>query len=395
MNNPADTTHHTDLDESQTGEANNIESTIQQQLQLIDKKCFDENLSEYLALHPEITFTAEEITTAAKDVIKGKSIAPELLTFLRKYASSFYLHTKQKPRHPLIPAGMGFKEWSDAYRDSIRAVMGKIDATMGLGAKLEERVRGFNLNERVTVRADQLQELGTMLGLNVEDAKAMGEELTEMVREASLPYTQDYGKLKQLARNMNTIGATSIGVDFSDILAKYWHPSAGEIKSLLSHDFKEGKHFKNYTEEVTRDESLDNTIENKNSEGYKTALLLAALRKTFGTPNVMIPVNTQGTLDQNDVPMMQRIQGDAKIFFYNITDGLQRKMETSSGNKRDSEMQMQSLSQWLSITFARLMNNQKIEQSERTLHDNMTAGTPYAKYGLQAPNFEYHRIVAL
>jgi len=67
-------------------ESSERESSKAEQLKLIAASCFEENLAAYLAVHEEINFTALDIRTAVKNLIKGGVIDEKILDTLRKHA---------------------------------------------------------------------------------------------------------------------------------------------------------------------------------------------------------------------------------------------------------------------------------------------------------------------
>jgi|GEM_PF-3009953 hypothetical protein len=343
-------------------ESSERESSKAEQLKLIAASCFEENLAAYLAVHEEINFTALDIRTAVKNLIKGGVIDEKILDTLRKHASAFYEFAKANSERTItVRRNEGVREAGRRQSDAIRSIMGKIDPLIGISAKLSELVSGFDLMKKLQTRLAQIEDFGRQLGMEENDIAAMKEEITELVREKCLPYTQSgagYKKLKTLGEEMHTIGATSLGIDMSGILGKYMtkYMTIEEIGELVKKDLPEAAR-----------EVAEHAAEN--SETYRAIILLGAMRKTVAPETVMRQMNLPGFGEKTGFETMFKAKKEpASIFFYN-----------ADGKTGKTRKKMETLSQWLSMTLARIMNNQVKEKNgeeRKPLHDNMTGWDP-------------------
>lgn len=376
-------------------------SPLIEQIRLIQTPCFDENLADYTANHPEITISAGDLKKAVRSLINGETIQPEVLTILRQHASQFYEFVKANSARTIqAKRGEGLREASRRVNDAIRAVMGKIDPIMGLGAKLSELVPNFNLMEKVEIRIAQMEKFAANLGLAEDEISAMKHEMMELVRAACLPYTEvgSYKKLKQLGQMMQVRSATAIGIDFSEILGKYFgqKTDTNEFMELLKSD-NLGKN------------NVEKTITEKDtsSQPFRDLVLLAAMRKTVANSAAMRPVQMPEFGEESGFETMFRgkIPPPAKVFFYNPQQGSKQEKTSTTSTFPSRGENMETLSQWLTIILARLMNNaEKMEKSKgmtlngldpKPLYDNMDPKAGWETWKSSMPDFDDRNIVRL
>lgn len=378
---PQDEIPATGITEDDGGHVTNRNEDIFVELAILRETCVQQTLPHYLAgvqaSHP----TPEEVINMVKKLIRGREISPENLTFLREHISPFIDYTKRFPRQLTIPAGEGIGEAGKKFRAAIRRVVGKIDALNWLNQALKDRVAGFNFEDLLTRRITDIETFLRDFGLNeTECAKAM-EDLKDKMRNLCHDMVQNnYTAFRKMVENMKTLEVTSLGIDFSDVVVKNWHPNKEELATLLWHDLNDRPTFS--TVQWDKEKFLDSVVsEEADAQLIRNVIMLAAMRKNGFGPEVMKPISTEAIVGLN----ASGHQRSSEAFLYNKTrsGNAEKPINSPQGMAR-----MTTFSEWATNAVARKARGQE-------LPDHMSATDPINIPNLWMPSFDDRVIIPL